>query len=230
MISNDIRFPLFLINFKSYEEVLGDSSIRLAASAEKIAKEEDVEIAVAPLHTEIREISKFIKTFAQSADPINPGSYTGHIPLEAIKLAGAKGVIINHSEKRLDLESIKFLVEKCRKLSLFSLVCGVSARECYELAKFNPDAIAIEPPELIGTGRSVSKYKPESVSQTVKLVKSLNSSIRVLCGAGISNGEDVIEALKLGAEGILVSSSIVKAKNPEDKIKEMALALKKFFQ
>jgi triosephosphate isomerase len=41
----------------------------------------------------------------------------------------------------------------------------------------------------------------------------VNPKVRVLCGAGITNGEDVKAALKLGAEGILVASGVVKAED-----------------
>jgi len=224
-----LNFPLFLINFKCYEEALAKGAKDLAIAAKKISDEYKVEIAVSPVYTDLTMISQLgIKTFAQSADPIEPGSYTGHVPLEAIKLAGAIGVMINHSEKRLSLDGIKFLISKSKKLDLISLVCGASIEECVEIANFKPDIIAIEPPELIGTGKSVSKYKPESVYQTVKNVKKIDPEIKVLCGAGITNGDDVREALKLGAEGILVASSIVKAKDKEAKIREMAEAIKEF--
>ncbi|MDT7892208.1 MAG: triose-phosphate isomerase [Thermoproteota archaeon] len=222
-----LNFPLFLINFKCYEEAIGDNAKRLALASKKISEELNIDIFLAPIYTDIREISKLnVKVFAQGADPVEPGSYTAHVPLEAIKAAGAIGVIINHSEKRLNYEAIEFLVKKCKKLSLISLVCGASVEECLNLAKIKPDIIAIEPPELIGTGKSVSKYKPESILMTVKLVKEFDKNIHVICGAGISNAEDVSEALKLGAEGILVSSSIVKAENQEEKIRELALVFK----
>lgn len=217
----------FLINFKCYEEALGNNAIKLASYVKEVIEELGINIYVAPAYTEIREISRLgLHVFSQSADPVEPGSYTGHLPLEAIKLAGAIGVIINHSERKMGMKEISYLVEKSSKLGLASLVCGSSPEECFEIAKSSyPDIIAIEPPELIGTGKSVSKFKPESISQTLKLVKEVNPRIKVICGAGISNAEDVREALRLGAEGILVSSSIVKAKNPKEKILEIASSL-----
>jgi triosephosphate isomerase len=74
--------------------------------------------------------------------------------------------------------------------------------------------VAIEPPELIGTGIPVSKAQPEIVSGTVRLVREVNGKVTILCGAGISHGEDVSAALKLGTQGVLVASGIVKAKDP----------------
>ena len=82
------------------------------------------------------------------------------------------------------------------------------------VAYLHPDIISIEPPELIGTGVAVSKAKPDAVTDTIKMVRKVNTEAVILCGAGISHGEDVAVALKLGAQGVLVASGIVKAKNP----------------
>jgi triosephosphate isomerase len=223
-----LKFPLFLINFKCFNEIIGERSIEISRYAKEISDKLNVCIAIAPIATNLKEISKIIITFAQSADPIEPGSYTGHIPIEAIKEAGAKGIIINHSEKRIDKDKIKFLIDKSKKLNIISLACGISPEECLEISYFKPNIIAIEPPELIGTGKSVSKYKPESVKRTLELIKGYDKSIKVLCGAGISNKEDVEEALKLGSEGVLVASSIVKSKNPYETIYEMAKVLREY--
>jgi len=48
---------------------------------------------------------------------------------------------------------------------------------------------------------------------------------KILCGAGIVSGEDVKKAVELGADGVLVASSIVKAQDWEAKIRELAGSL-----
>jgi Triosephosphate isomerase len=148
--------------------------------------------------------------------------------VEAFKKAGVSGILINHSEKRLQDNQIEYLIKKCKRFDLTSIICGKDPEECYKLSKYNPDIIAIEPPELIGTGNSVSRYKPESISKTVELVKNFNKNIHVICGAGISDEEDVKIALELGAEGILVSSSIIKSKEPYEKIRKFAMIIKEW--
>jgi triosephosphate isomerase len=40
--------------------------------------------------------------------------------------------------------------------------------------------------------------------------------VRVLAGAGISTGDCVKKAIELGADGVLLASGVVKAKNPEE--------------
>ena len=94
------------------------------------------------------------------------------------------------------------------------------------MAYLHPDIISIEPPELIGTGIAVSKAQPQAVTDTIKLVRAVNDNAVILCGAGISHGEDVSVALKLGTQGVLVASGIVKAKDPYIVLREFADATK----
>jgi triosephosphate isomerase len=43
----------------------------------------------------------------------------------------------------------------------------------------------------------------------------------VLCGAGISKGEDLRAALDLGSKGVLLASGIVKAKDPKAALEDL---------
>jgi len=91
-----------------------------------------------------------------------------------------------------------------------------------KFAELTPTFIAVEPPELIGSGISVSNSKPEIIINSVKAVKETNQKITVLCGAGVSNNEDVRKSLELGAEGVLLASAFVKAKDPKAFLTELA--------
>ncbi len=104
-----------------------------------------------------------------------------------------------------------------------SIVCVKDVAEVKKYVKLNPDYIAIEPPELIGSGKAVSKEKPELIAKAADAVK--NSNTKLLCGAGIVSGEDVSKAIELGSKGILVASGIIKAKNWNKIISEFAEAL-----
>ena len=224
-----IRLPFILVNFKTYIEATGRKALELAKKAEKASLETEVCIGVAPQFVDIRMIAEevSIPVFAQHIDPIKPGRCTGFILPEAIREAGAVGTIINHSEKQLKLSEIELAVERAHECDLTSLVCIGSHRLARRIASFNPDMIAVEPPELIATGIAVSKAKPEVVTKTVEAVKGVNPKIVVLCGAGIVRGEDVAAALRLGTEGVLVASGVVKAKNPYKVLLEFAEAITK---
>ncbi len=210
-----IKYPLILINFKAYRQSSGKKSIELAKVAEKVWKETGVTIGVAPQLTDLAVVAQEVEipVFSQHADAVEPGSATGHVTLEAIKDAGAIGTLLNHSERRIRADQVDFLVKKAKKLGLITVVCTNTPEVTAAMAALSPDIVAIEPPELIGTGIPVSKAKPEVVLNSVKLVEKINPKVKVLCGAGITTGDDVEAAIKLGTVGVLLASGVVKAKD-----------------
>jgi len=224
-----VRFPIVLVNFKTYAEGTGKKALELARFCEKVSLETNVCVAVAPQFVDIASIAAAtsIPVFSQHIDPVVYGSFTGHILPKAVKEAGAVGTLINHSERRLKLADIDASVNSAREANLASLVCSNNAAVSAAVAALKPDMIAIEPPELIGTGIPVSKAKPEVVSGTVELVKQINSDVIILCGAGITQGEDVAAALQLGTQGVLVASGIVKAKDQYRALLDFADAILK---
>ena len=229
IVLTKLRTPLILINFKTYEEATGKRALKLAESAEKASLETEICIGIVPQPTDLAPVARLVTlpVFAQHVDPITPGSFTGHILPESVKEAGATGTLINHSERRLKLADIDTAIKRARDAGLVSVVCANNPDVSAAVAALKPDMLAVEPPELIGTGIPVSKAKPEVVSGTVKLVKRISSDVVVLCGAGISAGEDVRAALKLGTEGVLVASAVVKAEDPYRVLLEFAEAVTK---
>ena len=220
--------PLIVINYKAYPSSFGSKGLQIAKAAERVYKElgGNVLIIVAPPATELRYLSEYteVPVFAQHADPVNLGANTGYLPLEVLKDAGASGVILNHSEHKLRLSEIEFNVEKARKLGLVALICADTPKAAGAIAMLNPNIIAVEPPELIGTGIAVSKAKPEVITDTVKIIRQVNKKVTILTGAGISKAEDVRAAIRLGTTGVLVASAIMKAEDPVRIISEMAEA------
>lgn len=209
-----IETPIVILNFKAYEQAIGDNAAKLANIAAEVAQSHGVEIVVAPQAVDITRTAPIIKTVAQHIDPIKPGSGTGTILTETAKAAGAIGSLINHSEKQLSLDAINLAVQKLKELGMTSIVCADTAEKSAEVAQFSPDFIAVEPPELIGSGISVSTAQPEIITNTVEKVKAVNPEVKVLCGAGISSKEDVKKSYELGAQGVLLASAFTKAQDP----------------
>ena len=228
MSSRKVSFPLLLVNLKTYKESTGEDAVRLASTAEKVSRETGVCVAVSPQTVDLRVVieNTGIPVFAQHIDPVRHGKFTGHIIPEAIAEAGAAGTLISHSERRLTLDAIEATVRRARETGLLQVVCVDTVERGRSVAPFGPDVIAIEPPELIGSGIPVSKARPEVVSGAVEAVQNINPEVKVLCGAGITSGEDVAAAMKLGAEGVLVASGIVKAADPYGKLLELAEAMR----
>ncbi len=219
---------MFIINFKNYDEISGLRAVKLAKIAEKISKKYKVRMAIAPPQHALSEIAKYsIPVLAQHLDSANLGSTTGFIVPEIIKKSKVQGSLINHSERRIPEKEIKSLVSRLKKLKMISVVCVKNVNEARKYAKLNPTYIAIEPPELIGTGKAVSKERPEVITKSVIAVKQAKNSTKLLCGAGIVSGKDVSKAMQLGANGILVASGIVKARNWNAIVEEFALAISK---
>ena len=209
--------PVLVINFKTYEQGTGKKGLKIAKIADKIAKKEKANIIICVQFTDLYMISKAVKipVYAQHIDPINYGSNTGWILPESIKKAGAKGTLLNHSEHKIKSKILNDSINRCKEIGLKTLVCANTPKKAREIARLNPNFIAIEPPELIGGDVSVSEAKPQVISKGVNYVKKINPKIPLLVGAGIKTTEDVKKSIELGAKGVLVASGILKAKNPE---------------
>lgn len=211
------------MNFKTYIEATGKRGVELAKIADQVSRDSGVTIAVAPQFTDLKTVTEAVEipVFSQHIDPIKPGAYTGHVLADAVKAAGASGTILNHSERRIKISEIEEILSLARVSDLASVVCtdtpGVSAA----VASLRPDMIAIEPPDLIGTGVAVSKARPELITNAINRIRSVNDSVDILCGAGVSTAEDVGKALQLGTRGVLVSSSVVKGTNPGQLLENM---------
>ena len=116
---------------------------------------------------------------------------------------------------------IRECIKRAKETGLKTVVCAASVQEAKAIAKFSPDCIAFEDPELIGTLKSVSKLEPETLKEFVQVIKKINPKIIPLCGAGIATSEDVKAALRIGTNGILLATAVVKSKNPAQAIKNL---------
>jgi triosephosphate isomerase len=223
-----LQTPIIIVNFKTYLESTGQKAVELAKNAEKASKETGATIVVAPQFVDIARVAEAVEipVFAQHIDPIKPGNSTGHILAEAVKEAGAIGTLINHAERQLKISEIEAIISLTREKGLVSCVCANNPTTCAGVAAMRPDIVSFEPPELIGTGIAVSKAQPQIVTDTVNLVRKVNSEVTILCGAGVSQSEDVFVALKLGTQGVLVASGIVKAKDQYSILRAFADATK----
>lgn len=219
--------PFILVNLKTYQEGMGHNARRIAVAAETVSRESGAVIGIAPIFTEIRPLSQHhaIPVYAQHIDAITPGAHTGHILPEAVRSAGASGTLINHSERRLTLADIDACIQAARRLNLETVVCTNNDATSAAAAALKPDYVAVEPPELIGSGVSVSKADPGVIERSVNAVRAVNPDVKVLTGAGIQSGECVKIAIDLGTCGVLLASSVVKAEDPEAVLRDLVSLL-----
>ena len=217
---------MFIINCKNYDEISGEKIIKLAKISQKISKKYKIPIAIAPPHHLIPLITKFnVIVLAQHLDDKKVGSTTGFMIPEIVKKSKINGSLINHSDHRISEKEIKNLVKRLKRLRLKTVLCVKNVNGLKKYLKLNPTFIAIEPPEIIGTGKAISTERPQLITKAVDDVKSARNSTKLLRGAGIVSGKDVARAKELGSKGILVASGIVKARNWEKIIDEFSRAL-----
>ena len=222
-----LKTPTIVLNVKTYIEATANKALEIAMLMNKVSKETGTSMAIAVQSTDITLCAEKvdIPVFAEHIDPIKPGNYTGWTLPEAIKAAGAIGTLINHSEHRLILADIDTCIRRIKELELDHIVCSNNVLTSKAIAAFSPNFVAIEPPELIGGDISVTTADPDIVSKSVEAVKKINKNIKVLCGAGVKNGQDVSKAINLGADGVLLASGVVKAADKEKVMRDLASGL-----
>jgi len=225
-LSKKYKIPVLVLNLKNYQEIFAKNALKIALEAQKISQKYSIDIIICPPNPLLYYLSNEldIPVFAQHVDYAKIGSSTGAIVPELLNSIGITGSLINHSEKRIPLNQIESIVKKFKELDLSSLVCAQTVEEVKLISQLDPDLIAIEPPELIGSGRSVSKVNPNIITDSVNAANSVNSNVDILCGAGIMNSDDVKIALNLGSKGILIASGVVQSDNWDQKIKELVSA------
>ena len=220
---------MFIINCKNYSEISGGKIAKLAKISQRISKKYKIPIVIAPPHHQLSTLSERYSSkllvFAQHLDDAKIGSTTGYMIPEIVKKSKINGALINHSEHRISSKEIINLIKRLKKLKMKTVVCVKNVKEAEKYAKLNPTYIAIEPPELIGTGRAISNERPELITKSLSAVKKARNSTKLLCGAGIVTVDDVIRANDLGSKGILVASGIIKARNWERVIDNFSKAL-----
>lgn len=216
------------LNLKTYPESSGKNLTALLKAAEAAAAAaRNVEVIICPQQPQLSEAAMrtSLAVFSQHCDPASGGRGTGNVIPEELRAVGVVGTLLNHSEHKVSLEHARAVCGRMNEMGLRVILCADSVAEGVALAPLNPWAIAVEPPELIGTGRSVSKEKPEVVKDAVAKIKAVNPKVMVLVGAGVSNQMDSLTASRLGADGVLLASAFVKAADPKSVAEAIALGL-----
>lgn len=222
-----LRLPVIIINLKTYKEGYGKRGLELLKGIEKVSASHKGQVAVAAGPADIALFSQgcSLPVLSQHIDPVGHGAYTGHVLPEAVKEAGAVGTLINHSERRLTLADIEASIARAKEVGLLTCVCTNNIDTSAAVAALDPDYLAVEPPELIGGDISVSSARPEVISGSVEKVHRINKDVKVLCGAGVKNGDDVRKAIELGSAGVLLASGVVKAKDVVKVMKDLLAGL-----
>ncbi|MFB6270733.1 MAG: triose-phosphate isomerase [Halobacterium sp.] len=211
-----------LVNLKAYP----CDPVAVAEAARDVAEATDTTIAVAPQAADVARVAETgATTFAQHVSPVSHGSHTGSVLAESVADNGAEGTLLNHSEHRRKLADIDGSLDAAERVGLDTVVCANNPEQVAAAAALGPDAVAVEPPELIGTGTPVSQADPDIVEDAVAAAERVDPSVDVYCGAGISTGDDLAAARELGASGVLLASGVAKADDPRAALEDLVAPL-----
>ena len=219
-----IEPPFFEIGPKAF--MYGSRMLKLAKAADAASKKYDVRIILTPQYTDIWMLARETENlliFAQHMDPLAMGRGLGSILPEAVKAAGAVGVMLNHAEKPLSIADLNQAIKRADETGLATIVCADTLEEARAIAHLAPNIIAAEQTRLIGTGQPGDE---QYVVDTTAAIKRINPEILVLQGAGISNAKDVYNVIKAGADATGTTSAIMKAADPEAMMEEMICAVR----
>ncbi|MBQ6922576.1 MAG: triose-phosphate isomerase, partial [Clostridia bacterium] len=209
----------------------GDTLLKMAKGLEKLAKKYKVDVVLDIPDTEIYNIAhnvdtKRVHVYSQHMDSLEVGRGMGRTLPEALKAAGAVGVMLNHAEHKLTIEEIEKAIKRADKVGLATMVCADSIEEVKAVARLAPNILVAEPTELIGTGKPADKAY---VDEVIRVIREINPDIKPFPSAGISKGEDCYNIIKAGSSASGCSSAIAKAKEPLKLAEEMIAAVRRAY-
>jgi triosephosphate isomerase (TIM) len=222
----EITPPFFEIGPKAY--LYGREVLKLARRADEVGPKYGVQVIITPQYVDIPLLAREMKhvlVFAQHMDDLEPGRGVGSVLPEALKEAGAVGVLLNHAEKRLSPEELERTVKRADGVGLATMVCADNLEEAVAVAHLSPNIIIAESPALIGVGRRDAQDR-QAVARINEAVWKVNPEIRVLHGAGISTGQDVYDIMAAGSQGAGSTSGIILAKDPLAMLEEMIRSMR----
>src|SRR3989344_1196239 len=163
---------LLVVNFKSYKK--GKEVLKLA----KLIQKYDKKAVVGIPEKSVEEVKKKTKVKVFSQKDVNSGF--------------VDGTFLNHSDHRISFSVLKKKVADYKKRKKKVLVFVKNISDAKKVKTLKPWAIAYEDPKLIGSGKSITEYRTKEVKTFARLFKK--SKIIPICGAGISDGNDVRKA------------------------------------
>lgn len=143
---------------------------------------------------------------------------------EAIKAAGAMGVVLNHCERPMTLSAIKKTIDRANELDLLTFACADSIAEAKAIAQFQPDIINPEPSELIGSSEASDM---SYVIETLRIIKEMFPNILVEQAAGITNGQQLYDFIMVGNDAAGAASGILNSPDPYAMVDEMLFYVRK---
>lgn len=221
-----IKPPFFVVNPKNF--LYGEDLLQLAKKADALAQKYNIDLLFTAPPIDLMNIVKHCPNLivtAQHMDEKGIGDTMGSVTAEGLVNIGVKAVVLNHADYQLTISCLMKTINRTKKLGLMTIVCADSISEAKMIATLKPDIVLAEPTKLIGQEEiSESEY----VESTIEAIKKVYQDILVEQGAGIRTENDVVKLLRLGADGVGVTSGIIKARDPINMMEKMVRAVGEF--
>lgn len=202
----------------------------------------NAKIGIAPVYVHLTEIKKIISDslllFAQDANFIESGSYTGTVSFTQLQDIGVNNSIIGHSERRKYYNETSAVINQklfaCLKASMQVVLC-IGEALGQEISFLKTDltnclntidksliknlVIAYEPLWAIGTGKTAT---PEVANQTIKTIReyindlydeNVANNISILYGGSVDHNNIQKLAIMEQIDGFLVGKASLEIKN-----------------
>jgi triosephosphate isomerase len=218
--------PFFEIGPKAYS--YGRALVDLARRADALSRVYDVRVIITPQYVDIPLVAEAVVdvlVFAQHMDALTPGRGVGSVLPEAVKAAGAEGVLLNHVERRLSRSELERTMRRADEVGLATMVCADDIEDAVAIAALSPDIIIVEAPGLIAGGTR-DEGSRRAVAAANAAIWRVDESILVLHGAGINGAQDVYDVTAAGAQGAGSSSAIFTADDPAAMLEQMIRAMR----
>ena len=150
----EITPPFFEIGPKAY--MYGSELVALAKQADALGRAYGVQVILTPQAVDIAAVAREVETllvFAQHMDALEPGRGVGSVLPEAVRAAGAVGVLLNHVERRLTHDELERTMRRADEVGLATMVCADDASHAVSIAGPSPNVIIVEAPLLSAGGR-----------------------------------------------------------------------------
>lgn len=222
----EIRPPFFEVGPKAY--AFGADVVDLAKTADALSDAYGVQIILTPQYVDIPVVAREVRhvlVFAQHMDSLPRGRGQGSVLPEALKAAGAAGVMLNHVERRVSREELARTIRRADEVGLATMVCADDTDDAVDIARLCPNVIIVESPALIGS-RSARSSGRASIVETDTVIRRVQPDIRILHGAGISSAQDVYDVIAAGAQATGSSSAIFGADDPPSMLEAMVKAVR----
>jgi len=220
-----LRPPFFEIGPKAY--LYGDEVLQLALAADRASVRYGIQVIfTAPLLelSRVAAAAQHLFVCAPHMDPIRRGRGLADVLPEAVRDAGAKGVMLNHAERPVSYAVLERTIRRAEEVGLFTIVCANSVSDVRAIALLSPDIIVAEPTELIGTDSTSDR---SYVNATTNAVRDVNPDILILQAAGISGPSDVYRIIAAGADATGSSSAVADTSDPGAMAEEMIHAVRR---